>query len=72
MRVRDNGSGLLRDHKLGHGLVGMRERVLALGGTVTVTSADGGVTVEALVPCDERACSDTPADERDPVQQGSA
>jgi two-component system sensor histidine kinase UhpB len=72
VRVRDNGSGLLRDHKLGHGLVGMRERVLALGGTVTVTSADGGVTVEALVPCDERACSDTAVDERDPAQQGSA
>jgi two-component system sensor histidine kinase UhpB len=72
VRVRDNGSGLLRDHKLGHGLVGMRERVLALGGTVTVASADGGVTVEALVPCDERACSDPPVDERDPAQQGSA
>lgn len=72
VRVRDNGSGMLRDHNLGHGLVGMRERVLALGGTVTVTSADGGVTVEALVPCKERACSDTPVDERDPAQQGSA
>jgi two-component system sensor histidine kinase UhpB len=73
VRVRDNGSGLLRDHKLGHGLIGMRERVLALGGTVTVTSADGGVTVEALVPCDERAFSGTPVDdERHPAQQGSA
>ena len=72
VRVRDNGSGLLRDHKPGHGLFGMRERVLALGGTVTVTSADGGVTVEALVPCDERAFSDTPIDERHPAQQGSA
>jgi two-component system sensor histidine kinase UhpB len=71
VRVRDNGSGLLRDHKLGHGLFGMRERVLALGGTVTVTSADGGVMVEALVPCDERACSDTQVDERHPAQQGS-
>jgi two-component system sensor histidine kinase UhpB len=70
--VRDNGSGLLRDHRLGHGLVGMRERVLALGGTVTVTSADGGVTVEALVPCDERAFSETPVDQRHPAQQGSA
>ncbi len=72
VRVRDNGSGLLRDHKRGHGLVGMRERVLALGGTVTVTSADGGVTVEALVPYDERACSDAPMAERNPAQQGSA
>jgi two-component system sensor histidine kinase UhpB len=72
VRVRDNGSGLLRDHKLGHGLVGMRERVMALGGTVTVTSADGGVTVEAVVPCDEHVWSDTPVDERDPPQHRSA
>jgi two-component system sensor histidine kinase UhpB len=72
VRVRDNGSGMVRDHKLGHGLLGMRERVLALGGTVTVTSADGGVTVEALIPCDERAVSTTPGDERHPAQQGSA
>jgi two-component system sensor histidine kinase UhpB len=72
VRVRDNGSGLLRDHKLGHGLFGMRERVMALGGTVTVASGDGGVTVEAVVPCDERACSDTPVNESDPAEQGSA
>ena len=72
VRVRDNGSGLLRDHKLGHGLLGMRERVMALGGTVTVTSADGGVTVEAVVPCDQRALSDPAVDEHDPAQQGSA
>jgi two-component system sensor histidine kinase UhpB len=72
VRVRDNGSGLLRDHKLGHGLVGMRERVMALGGTVTVASADGGVTVEAVVPFDERVLSDTPVDQRDPAQQRSA
>jgi two-component system, NarL family, sensor histidine kinase UhpB len=72
VRVRDNGSGLLRDHKLGHGLVGMRERVMALGGTVTVTSADGGVTVEAIVPCGDRARLDDPVDEHDPAQHGSS
>ncbi|WP_375411352.1 histidine kinase [uncultured Bradyrhizobium sp.] len=71
VRVCDNGSGLLRDHKLGLGLVGMRERVMALGGAVTVASADNGVTVEAVVPCDERASSD-PADQRDPAQRSSA
>jgi two-component system sensor histidine kinase UhpB len=38
------------DHKIGFGLVGMRERVLALGGTLTVMSGEGGVTVEAVVP----------------------
>jgi two-component system sensor histidine kinase UhpB len=73
VRVRDNGSGLLRDHKLGHGLVGMRERVMALGGTVTVASTDSGVTVEAVIPCDERLGSDVaPVNEHDPAQRSSA
>ena len=50
VRVRDNGRGLRPDHRLGFGLTGMRERILALGGTLTVASGEGGVTVEALVP----------------------
>jgi two-component system, NarL family, sensor histidine kinase UhpB len=50
VRVRDNGSGLRPDHRLGLGLIGMRERVLALGGTLTVASSDSGVVVEAVVP----------------------
>ena len=48
--VRDNGAGLPSDHKQGLGLIGMRERVLALGGAMTVASTSQGVTVEALVP----------------------
>jgi two-component system sensor histidine kinase UhpB len=50
VRVRDNGCGLTTDHKLGRGLAGMRERILALGGTLSVASSDGGVTVEAIIP----------------------
>jgi two-component system sensor histidine kinase UhpB len=50
VRVRDNGRGLRPDHKLGLGLVGMRERILALGGTLSLASSDGGVTVEAMIP----------------------
>jgi two-component system sensor histidine kinase UhpB len=50
VRVRDNGGGMRPDHKLGFGLTGMRERILALGGTLTIASDPGGVTVEALVP----------------------
>jgi two-component system, NarL family, sensor histidine kinase UhpB len=50
VRVRDNGRGLGPDHKLGLGLIGMRERILALGGTLTVASGDAGVTVEAVIP----------------------
>lgn len=55
VRVRDNGGGLRPDHKLGFGLTGMRERILALGGSLTIASGDHGVTVEAVVPCDARA-----------------
>jgi len=54
VRIRDNGGGLRPDHKLGLGLTGMRERILALGGSLTIASGDGGVTVEAVVPCDAR------------------
>ncbi|WP_139863144.1 histidine kinase [Bradyrhizobium ivorense] len=50
VRVRDNGGGLRPDYRLGHGLTGMRERLLALGGTLNISSGDDGVTVEALVP----------------------
>jgi two-component system, NarL family, sensor histidine kinase UhpB len=50
LRVRDNGAGLPNDHKTGFGLMGMRERVLALGGTLTVASSERGVLVEAVVP----------------------
>ncbi len=53
--VRDNGAGLPADHKQGFGMLGMRERVLALGGSMTVVSTDQGVTVEALVPCEIQA-----------------
>ncbi|MDF0496450.1 histidine kinase [Bradyrhizobium yuanmingense] len=50
VRVSDNGRGMEPGQKLGFGLVGMRERILALGGTLNVVSGEGGVTVEALVP----------------------
>ena len=54
VRVRDNGSGLKPDTRSGLGLTGMRERIAALGGTLTVGSSDGGVVVEALVPIGRR------------------
>jgi len=50
VRISDNGRGLSPDHRLGLGLIGMRERILALGGSLTVASGDGGVMVEAVVP----------------------
>ena len=48
--IRDNGGGLPSDHRLGLGLTGMRERVMALGGSMTVMSTDQGLTLEAVVP----------------------
>ena len=51
VRVRDNGRGLKPGQKFGLGLTGMRERILALGGTLSVASGEGGgVTIEAMVP----------------------
>jgi two-component system, NarL family, sensor histidine kinase UhpB len=52
--VCDNGAGLPIDHKQGLGMIGMRERILALGGKMTVLSTPRGVTVEAMVPCNTR------------------
>lgn len=49
VQIRDNGKGL-RDRKQGLGLVGMRERVMALGGSISVESAGEGVLIEAVVP----------------------
>jgi two-component system, NarL family, sensor histidine kinase UhpB len=50
VRVCDNGRGLMPDHRFGLGLTGMRERLMALGGTLKVASGDSGVTIEAMVP----------------------
>ena len=50
VRVRDNGSGLKPDHRLGLGLTGMRERILALGGSLTVASAVSTL-VRNSTPC---------------------
>jgi two-component system sensor histidine kinase UhpB len=50
VRVQDDGEGLPASHKLGYGMIGMRERVLALGGTLTVVSINSGVTLEAIIP----------------------
>jgi two-component system, NarL family, sensor histidine kinase UhpB len=50
VRVCDNGHGLMPETRYGLGLTGMRERLLALGGSLTVASTDGGVTIEAMVP----------------------
>ena len=50
VRVADDGPGL-RGHPEGRGITGMRERVAAIGGALSVTGGDaGGVVVNARLP----------------------
>lgn len=54
LQVRDNGQGFgLADvaSKKTYGLLGMRERALALGGKLEINSAPGqGTTIEVTIP----------------------
>ena len=51
LRVRDHGPGAALEHPDGHGLLGMRERAIMVGGTLTAGPAEGeGFVVEAVLP----------------------
>lgn len=57
MKITDDGHGIQSDHSLqstspslGVGLLGMRERLTQLGGTLTIYSNSHGTTVQAEVP----------------------
>jgi len=50
IRIDDNGVGLNAETGSGLGLTGMRERAMALGGRLTISSTNKGVSVEATVP----------------------
>jgi signal transduction histidine kinase len=51
LRVRDHGPGPDSPDPDGHGLLGMRERAIMVGGTLTTGPADGGgFAVDALLP----------------------
>lgn len=54
VRVVDDGVGVTVDGGEGHGLLGMRERVIALGGTFSAAPQDGGgFEVVARIPLSE-------------------
>ena len=56
LRVRDHGPGADSPDLDGHGLLGMRERAIMVGGTLTAGPAEGGgFAVEALLPIPEAA-----------------
>jgi signal transduction histidine kinase len=51
LRIRDNGPGQAARHHAGHGLLGMRERAAAVGGSLQTGDArGGGFVVEAELP----------------------
>lgn len=52
LTVEDNGGGNVENFQTvrGHGLLGIRERLSALGGTLTVANAARGIRVMAVVP----------------------
>ena len=54
VRVRDYGLGTVAPDLDGHGLLGMRERAIMVGGTLSAGPAEGGgFAVEALLPIPE-------------------
>lgn len=51
LEIRDDGTGLAVEHRVGIGLISMRERAEELGGTCDVSSAPGkGICVLAMLP----------------------
>jgi len=51
LRVRDHGPGAAPEDPDGHGLLGMRERAIMVGGTLTAGPAEGGgFVVDAVLP----------------------
>jgi two-component system, NarL family, sensor histidine kinase UhpB len=56
--VADDGSGMLEPNRLGYGLLGISERVKAVGGHLTLSKTPGeGFAVRAVFPCSPGAVS---------------
>jgi signal transduction histidine kinase len=71
LTVSDDGVGGAAE-VVGHGLAGLRERVHGLGGTLTVTSPEGGPTVVAAQLPMTGSTSTTPAAPAAPAGQSRA
>jgi signal transduction histidine kinase len=50
IEVRDDGGGSSAKADVGHGLVGVRERVKIYGGDMTATASDGGFVLRTRLP----------------------
>jgi len=56
IEVRDNGNGVAKTDGLGHGLVGVRERVKIYGGEMSAgTAPDGGFVLSTRLPIAEES-----------------
>ena len=56
IEVRDNGAGVAKNDGLGHGLVGVRERVKIYGGEMSAgTAPEGGFVLSTRLPIAEEA-----------------
>jgi signal transduction histidine kinase len=63
LEVRDNGKGIREEQlsaKTSLGILGMQERVLLLGGTLTISGTPGnGTTVRTLIPDSRQGAEET-------------
>ena len=68
LSIRDDGIGIgaeVKTEPLSHGILGMRERVMGLGGTFRIeTPAEGGTRIEAFVPVVQGDIETTPLSAR--------
>lgn len=55
LRIQDNGRGLPEDtERSGFGLIGMRERATAIGGTLEIRTGPRGVTIRVEAPLEQQ------------------